>query len=74
MVPVAEEDLDLCAEPEVLDVARDAVPLDHALVQALLDEREVAEVHPVHEQVEATRIGDGEEEDGVVGGAGHQAR
>lgn len=74
MIPITEEDLDLSAETEILDVACDAFPLNGALVETFLDVGKVAKVHPVDEEVEGGGIWDGEEEDGVVWGAGHETR
>lgn len=42
-------------------------------MEAVLDEGEIAKVHPVNEEVEGGGIWDGEKDDGVVWGAGHEA-
>jgi len=42
-------------------------------MEAVGDHAEVAKVHPVDEQVEGRGIGEGQEEDRMVGGAGHEA-
>ena len=41
-------------------------------METVLDEGEVAKVHPVDEEMEGGGVWDGEEEDGVVRGAGHE--
>lgn len=41
-------------------------------METFLDVGKVAKVHPVNEEMEGGGVGDGEEEDGVVWGAGHE--
>lgn len=71
-MPLLQEQLDLGGETKILDVAGDTFPLDDAAVEAVGYFGQVAKVHPVCEKMEGRWIGEGQEEDRVVGRGGHQ--
>ena len=66
-VPASQKDFDVSWENEVLDVACDALPLDEAAVECVVEAVRASRVHPVKEELDGGWVWDWEEDDGVRG-------
>lgn len=73
-IPAAQEYFYVGGETEVFDVAGETLPPDETAIERVLDVICVARVHPVEELVDGGRIWDWEEENGMGGWRGQEAR
>ena len=74
MIPITQEYFDVGVEPKVFDVASDTLPLDGALMKAILNVSQVSKIHPVNKKMKSHGVRDGEKEDRMIWGARHQSR
>jgi hypothetical protein len=65
-IPTSEEPLYFLWHSEVLDVSREAVPVDHTALQSVFQGVRVAEIYPSHEVREGRCVRDGEVNDWVI--------
>lgn len=74
MIPITEEYFDVGIKSKVFDIAGDALPLNDALVETILNISKVPKVHPVDKEMKSGGVRDRKEEDRMIWRAGHQPR
>ena len=66
MIPITQEYLDVGIESKIFDVASDAVPLDGAFKETILNVCKVSKVHPMNKEMKGSGVRDREKEDRMI--------